>query len=381
MTTELHEQPTQKKSILVNSYEDSGRALMGVDVFERMAKRDHEQVVFCQSKCSGLRAIIAIHSTTLGPALGGVRMWPYATEEDALKDVLRLSRGMTYKAAVTNLALGGGKAVIIGDPKTQKTRELLEEFGRFVDTLNGRYITAEDVGMSVADIDIIRTQTKHVVGTAQGAGGSGDPSPYTALGIYVGISACAERVYGSPSLKGKRILVQGAGAVGGKLAKRLVDDGAIVFVADIDSEKIAALKKTAAVQELSHEKIFETDCDIFAPCALGGILNDTTIPKLRCRIVAGGANNQLEMREHADHLRARGILYAPDYVINAGGLISVFQELDGYDARQCETKVRGIFDNLLQVIDIAEERGISTARAADELAEMKLAAARRIPKQ
>ncbi|MBI4211297.1 MAG: Glu/Leu/Phe/Val dehydrogenase, partial [Deltaproteobacteria bacterium] len=317
---------------------------MTTDTLSKMVSYGHEQVVFCNDKESGLRAIIAIHSTLLGPALGGLRMWPYPSEEAALYDVLRLSRGMTYKAAISDLALGGGKAVIIGDPKKDKNKKLFEAFGRYVDSLGGRYITAEDVNIDVHDVDIIRTKSKHVVGTDRNLGGSGDPSPFTALGVFMGIKATAKNVYGSDSLKGRRVLIQGVGSVGAKLAHSLISDGAEVLVSDIDLDRIERLKKELPVEVVSHDKYASTPCDIFSPCALGAILNDQTIPELKCRVVAGGANNQLERPEHAKLLKQRDILYAPDYVINAGGLISVFREISGYSQIECEQKVRGIYN-------------------------------------
>jgi len=355
----------------------SRRIEMETDVLQRMSEHDHEQVVFCQDKQSGLKAIIAIHSTLLGPALGGVRMWPYETENDALRDVLRLSRGMTYKAAVTGLELGGGKAVIIADPKKDKSPELFEAFGRFVHTLGGRYITAEDVGINVEDVNVIHTQTKYVVGTGKNEGGSGDPSPYTALGVFQGIKASLEKTFGNNNLSGRVIAIQGVGAVGAKLAKLLVAEGARVLVSDIDLEKIRRLENEIALEAVDDSSIYDLDCDVFAPCALGSILNDKTIPRLKCRVIAGGANNQLERREHAEVLKKRGILYAPDYVINAGGLISVFQEIQGYDEKECRERVKAVYQTLSQVFDIAKENNITTAIAADRLVEMKLADARK----
>jgi leucine dehydrogenase len=340
--------------------------------FHRMELANHEQVVFCRDKASGLQAIIAIHDTTLGPALGGTRMWPYASEAEALIDVLRLSEGMTYKAAVTGLNLGGGKAVIIGDPKRDKSEALLRAHGRFIDSLGGRYITAEDVGITVQDMEYVYMETPFVTGVASAPGGSGDPSPLTAFGVYHGIKAAAKRVWGSPDLQGRSVAIQGAGAVGTYLAQNLAAEGVRIYVADIDSVRVQNVVDETGAEVVPPEEIFGQDVDVFAPCALGAILNDETIPRLRCRIVAGGANNQLAEHRHGDELMRRGILYAPDFVINAGGLINVYSELQGYDPAAARNKARGIYDTLLAIFGWAEKDGIPTYQAAERLAEARI---------
>jgi leucine dehydrogenase len=345
---------------------------MARNVLNQMEEFDHEQVVFFQDKATGLKAIVAIHNTTLGPALGGTRMWPYATEEDALKDALRLSRGMTYKAAVSGLNLGGGKAVIIGDPKTMKSQSLFRVYGRFLNTLNGRYITAEDVGIDVNDIEYMYMETDYVVGIESSHGGSGDPAPFTALGVYQGMLACLKTKMGHESLKGIRVNLQGVGAVGHHLLETLVQEGADVTIADIDKEKVEKLAKQHGVKTADPKEIVTMPCDIFAPCALGAVINSQTIDKLQCAIVAGSANNQLEQDDQAEMLRKKGILYAPDYVINAGGLINVYHELEGYSRERAERMTRGIYYNLMRVFEISERKGISTRLAADHLVERRL---------
>lgn len=349
-----------------------------MNVFSRIQEHGHEQVVYCHEESSGLRAIIAIHDTTLGPALGGVRMWDYATEEEALVDVLRLSRGMTYKASVAGLNLGGGKAVIIGDHKTQKNEALFRAFGRFVDSLGGRYITAEDVGTSVQDMEYIASETKYVTGIAVNRGGSGDPSPVTAYGVYKGLKACVKEKFGSKDLRGLTVAVQGLGKVGYYLSKHLVEEKAKVFGCDIDREKARRAHDDLGVEVLSPEEIFDVPCDIFAPCALGAAINDKTIGKLRCKIIAGGANNQLAEERHGDELERRGILYAPDFVINSGGLINVYCEIDGYDRERAMRMAESICPNLLNIFKVAREEKIPTYRAAERLAVRRIESVRRL---
>lgn len=343
-------------------------------ILDQMETYDHEQVVFFQNKEVGLKAIVAIHNTTLGPALGGTRMWNYESEEDALRDVLRLSRGMTYKAAAAGLNLGGGKAVIIGDPKKDKSQTLFKIYGRFIDSLGGRYITAEDVNTDVNDMEYTFSETDYVVGIEKSHGGSGDPSPFTALGTYQGIKACLRKVFGHEDLKGIKVAIQGVGSVGGKLTKMLVDEGAIVYIGDIFEEKINQVKEECPdVKVVSPNEIVTMECDIFSPCALGAVINDKTVEKLRCKIVAGAANNVLDkIDEHGEILKKRGILYAPDYVINAGGLINVSLELEGYSQERAERLTRGIYYNLARIFRISEEKNISTAKAADYLVERRL---------
>ena len=333
---------------------------------------DHEQVIFCHDKTVGLKAIIAIHNTTLGPALGGTRMWNYKSEDEALVDVLRLSKGMTYKASAAGLNLGGGKAVIIGDSKTMKTEGLFRAFGQFVNSLNGRYITAEDVGTCVKDMEYIFMESQWVTGIPKDFGGSGDPSPYTAHGVLMGIKASAKEKWGSDDIKGKRIAVQGLGNVGTHLVKYLVHEGAHVIVSDIDADKVKRHVDEFKVKSTSPDQILFEECDILAPCALGAIVNDTSLSKIKAQIICGGANNQLAEAKHGNHLRERGILYAPDYVVNAGGLMNVFVELEGYSPDRAFDKTRMVFDNLSQVFAIARRDNIGTHIAADRLAEERI---------
>ncbi|MCG8468671.1 MAG: leucine dehydrogenase [Gemmatimonadetes bacterium] len=329
----------------------------------------HEQVVFSHDPSCGYRGIIAIHDTTLGPALGGTRFWNYESDRDALTDVLRLSRGMTYKAAVAGLNLGGGKAVIIGDNKTRDREMLMRAHGRAIDSLGGRYITAEDVGVSVEDMDFVHVETESVVGIQ---GRSGDPSPVTAYGVYRGIKACAVKRYGDDGLGGRSIAVQGAGNVGYHLCRYLTAEGAKVFVSDIDDARTARCAEELGVEVVELEEIYDVDADVFAPCALGAIVNDETIPRFRFEIVAGAANNQLAGPEHDAALKEGGILYAPDYVINAGGLINVYSELAGWSSDRSHRKAGEIYNVLLDIFDLAESDGVTSGVAADRVAEQRL---------
>jgi leucine dehydrogenase len=354
---------------------DSPKNGIRVELFDQIGERDHEQVVFCHDQKSGLKAIIGIHNTTLGPALGGCRMWTYASDFDAMNDVLRLSRGMTYKAAVAGLNLGGGKAVIIGDPRKDKSEAMFRAFGRFVEGLGGRYITAEDVGTSLNEMVWIRSETKYVTGIPVELGGSGDPSPVTARGTYVGIKACAAVKFGSDSLAGKKVVIQGAGNVAASLAKYLTDEGAKVIITDIYIDKANAVAKATGAEVVAPEKIYGLECDIFAPAALGAIINDETIPQLQCAIVAGPSNNQLANEErHAQALKDRGILFAPDYVINAGGLINVANELEGYSQSRALKQADGIYDVLKKILLLAQEKNITTVEASNQVAEDRLRA-------
>jgi leucine dehydrogenase len=338
-----------------------------------MTTMGHERVLLCSNPDVGLRAIIAVHSTVLGPGLGGCRMWPYASFEEALTDVLRLSRGMTYKAAAAGVHLGGGKAVILGDPKKDKSEALLRAFGAYVESLNGLYITAEDVGTSTDDMDVISTETEWVTGVSPENGGSGDPSPVTAFGTLQGMRAAVEERFGDASLKGKSIAIQGLGNVGFHLASYLRKDGAKVFGCDIDGDRIARAREIG-VDIVPAEQIFDADVDVFAPCALGAILNDTTIPRLRCQVVAGAANNQLAVEDRdGKALADRGILYAPDFVGNAGGLINVYNELIGYNQERAMRGARGIFASMARVFALAKREGIPTYVAADRVAEERIA--------
>jgi leucine dehydrogenase len=342
-----------------------------MSVFDQL-DGEYEEVVFFHDPPTGLRAIIAIHSTTLGPALGGTRFYPFASEGEALTDVLRLSRGMSYKAAAAGLDLGGGKAVIIGDPKRIKSEELLRAYGRFIESLGGRYITAEDIGTAREDMDIVRRETRYVTGVSPELGGSGDPSPVTAYGVYLGMIACAEEAWGDHSLEGRRVAVQGVGKVGYHLVKHLVEAGAQVVVSDVDVDALAKTVKDFGVETTDSDKIHAAPCDIFAPCALGGVIRDDTLPELKCRVVAGSANNQLERPEHGEALAAAGILYAPDYVINAGGLINVSDELQGYNPARAKSRVENIYRNVREIFQIARERHMSTAASADEFARERM---------
>ncbi len=344
-----------------------------MEIFEAMEKDEHEQILFCSDKKAGLRAIIAIHNTNLGPAFGGTRMWNYNSVNDALKDVLKLSKTMTYKAAVTGLNYGGGNAVILGDPNTQKSELLFRTFGKYVNSLAGRYYTAEDVGTTVDDMEFVRMETKYVTGISKALGGSGDPSPVTAYGVFVGIKACAKAKWGNDSLENKKIVVQGVGQVGKNLVEYLESSGAKLYVTDLYSERISNLLETVNAEVIKPEEIFDIDMDIFSPCALGGVINDKTIEKLKCEIIAGSANNQLEDEEkHGKILFDKGILYAPDYVINAGGLINVANELEGYRQDRALKQADKIYDNLTKVIKNSKEQNIPTCKASAQIAEKRL---------
>ncbi|MEO8276010.1 MAG: Glu/Leu/Phe/Val dehydrogenase dimerization domain-containing protein [Thermoanaerobaculia bacterium] len=344
-----------------------------MDAFVEMREMGHERVLLCSNPEVGLQAIIAIHSTVLGPGLGGTRMWPYESFDAALTDALRLSRGMTYKAAAAGINLGGAKAVIVGDPKQDKSEALFRAFGRFVDSLGGHYITAEDVGTSTADMELIAQETPWVTGVAPELGGGGDPSPVTALGVLQGIRASAQTLWGTTDLASRTVAVQGLGSVGGYLATYLKDEGAKIIGCDIDAQAIAEARELG-VEIVAPDAIYDVDCDIFAPCALGAILNDDTIPRLKAKAVAGGANNQLaDAARHGVEIERRGILYAPDFVINAGGLINVFQEFVGYDQERALRRARGIYDNVLRVFSIARRDNIPSAVAADRMAEARIA--------
>ncbi|MBX9767637.1 MAG: leucine dehydrogenase [Bdellovibrionales bacterium] len=343
-------------------------------IFETIEKHgDHEEVVVCHHKDSGLKAFIAIHNTALGPALGGTRMWTYKSDEEALVDVLRLSRGMTYKAAAAGLNLGGGKAVIIGDPRTQKSEAVFRAFGQYVNSLNGRYITAEDVGTSVNDMEWVYMETPWVTGISKELGGSGDPSPFTAHGVLQGIKAAAKERLKADSLTGLRVAVQGLGSAGSNLVGYLVKEGAQVLVSDIDGERVKRMVAEHGATPMTTDEILFAECDVIAPCAMGAIVNDQTVERIKAPIIAGGANNQLHEDKHGEILRSRGILYAPDFVINAGGLMNVFVELEGYSKERAIAHTYRIYDNLMEVFKIAKDRNIPTNKAAVELAEMRVA--------
>ncbi len=342
-------------------------------VFSLSDFADHEQVVFVSDDKSGLKAIVAVHNSNLGPALGGCRMWPYASEEEAVRDVLRLSRGMTYKSAMARLKLGGGKSVIIGNPRTDKTPALLAAFARALEQLNGRYIAAEDSGTSVADMKFMTQFTQHVAGIHDKPSNegtrSGDPSPATAYGTFIGIQAAVKERLGRDSLDGLRVAVQGVGNVGYDLARQLKEAGAQLWVTDIHREPLVQAGRELGATVVAPDEIFGLDVDVFAPCALGAILNDSTIPQLKASIVAGAANNQLAEARHGVELMKRGILYAPDYVINAGGIIDVYHERIGFERAALIRHIEGIRDNLMEVFERAREEERPTAEVADAIAE------------
>lgn len=345
---------------------------MKFEAFEYMEKYRFEQLVLCHDQTSGLRAIIAIHNTYLGPALGGTRMWTYQTEDEALLDALRLARGMTYKSAAAGLNLGGGKAVIMGDPRKDKSEELFRAFGRYVQSLGGRYITAEDVGTSVQDMGYISMETKYVTGAATSMGASGDPSPATAFGVWKGMKAAAKEIYGNSSLTGKTIAVQGLGHVGGNLLKHLAEEGAKLIVTDIYADRVKAVVDEFGAAAVDPKDIFGVKCDIFAPCALGAVINDETIAQFKCKIIAGAANNVLKEERHGDLLEQKGILYTPDFVINAGGVINVADELQGYSRERAFQRVAGIYENVQKVFEIAKRDKIPTYKAAEVMAEERM---------
>jgi leucine dehydrogenase len=346
--------------------------------FEEMAKLGHEQVILCRNDEVGLRAIIAIHDTTLGPALGGCRLYDYATEADALRDVLRLSRGMTYKAAVAGLDLGGGKAVIIGDPSI-KSEALFRAFGRHVQSLGGRYVTAEDMNTNVEDMNWIRRETQYVTGTGAHHAGSGDPSPVTAWGVFHGIRACLEVVYGSSDVAGRKIAIQGVGNVGYHLANYLNKFGAKLIYSDINTRNLRRAVDEFGGEVLEGDDFYRADCDVLAPCAIGGIVNSRTIGLIRAPIIAGGANNVLEDEDSdSRQLGQKGITYAPDYVINAGGLMSVYAELRGYPHEKAMTDAENVFNTVKRVLHKAQAEGISTIASSNRLAEERIEAVAQI---
>lgn len=345
-----------------------------LDLFGALREMGHEQLVFCSDERTGLKAIIGVHNTVLGPSLGGTRFWSYANEQDAIIDVLRLSRGMTYKSAISGLNLGGGKAVIIGDASKVKDREsLFRRYGKFVESLNGKYITAEDVGTSPADIEFISMETDFVAGKPEQLGGGGDPSPVTAYGTYLGMKASMQYSTGSDSLAGKRVMVQGAGHVGAYLVDHLIKDGAKVMLSDINDEKIAAIAARHSVEVIDPAAVYDVDMDIYAPCALGATINDETIEKLTCSIVAGAANNQLKNEQvHGNRLVERGIVYAPDFLINAGGVINCYVELEGYNRERAYQKAEIIYQRTLDILKRADEKKITPQVAAIEIAQERI---------
>lgn len=347
-------------------------------IFDYMGGHGYEQLVMYTDPEVGLKAIIAIHDTTLGPACGGTRIWPYATEEEAILDALRLARAMTYKSAAADLPLGGGKAVIIADSHTQKTEAMMRAYGRLVDTLQGRYITTTDVGSTGHDMEYVHQETRYAVGLPTSAGGSGDTSVMTGLGVYMGIKACAREVWGSDSLRGKKIAMQGFGKVAYNTAHHLLKEDAQLVVTDVYEGALEQARQMG-IKVVAPEKIYDVESDIFAPCALGGVLNSQTIRQLRCKIVAGGANNQLLNDSDGEELHRRGILYAPDYVINAGGIINVEAEIGApYNPDRAREKTERIYNIMGRVIEISKREEIPTAEAADKMAEERIASVRKI---
>lgn len=343
-----------------------------MEIFDTLAEMGHEEVVVASDPSCGYRGIIAVHSTALGPALGGTRFWQYDSDEAAITDALRLSRGMTYKNAVAGLDLGGGKSVIIGDNRTQNREAIFRAHGRFVESLGGRYITAEDVGTGTADMDYVHLETEHVAGLKHK---SGDPSPVTAHGVFRAIQASAKNRWGSDDLHGRVVAIQGCGNVGRNLARELHEAGAKLIVSDIDPARTERVAKETGATIVQGDEIYSVEADIFAPCALGGIINDETLPKLKVAVIAGGANNQLLEERHGDKLEEMGLQYAPDYVANAGGVINVFGEVAGWDSERALRKADDIYDTVLQVFEIAKAEGIPSYEAADRLAERRLASA------
>ena len=343
-------------------------------IFETLSTTGHEEVVFCHNKDAGLKAIIAIHNTVLGPALGGTRMWAYKTEQDALNDVLRLSRGMTYKAAVAGLNLGGGKAVIIGDPNKDKSESLFRAFGRYVASLNGRYITAEDVGIDVNDMEFVLKETEYVTGVHQVHGGSGDPSPFTAYGTLQGLLASLNKQYGNEDVGKYSYAVQGVGHVGFEYVKLLREAGAKVFVTDINEEAVQRCVDEYGCEAVGLDDIYDCDVDVYSPCALGGTINESTLDRIKAKVICGAANNQLATDEIGDELTRRGLVYAPDYAVNAGGLMNVSIEFDGYNRERAMRMMRGIYYNVSKIFQIADRDSIPTYKAADRMAEERIAA-------
>ena len=365
---------SQHKFILMTAEITTPQELQKMDpVFGQLSFDNHEQIVFCHDKDTGLKAIIGIHNTVLGPALGGTRMWKYNNEWEALNDVLRLSRGMTYKSAISGLDLGGGKAVIIGDAKTDKNPELMQKFGEFVHSLSGKYITAEDVGMVTADMDTVRDVTPYVTGISEERGGSGNPSPVTAFGVYMGMKAAAKYQFGSDSLAGKKILVQGIGHVGETLVSHLCHEGALVQMVDLSEQRLEEVSKKYGAKIFTGDDMYSADVDIYAPCALGATINDDTVYKIKAKVIAGAANNQLANENvHGPILQERGILYAPDFLINAGGIINVYGEIAHYGKDEALRRTENIYNTTLEIFDYAVKHQMTPQKAAMAIAENRI---------
>ncbi|MBC8984718.1 Glu/Leu/Phe/Val dehydrogenase [Pedobacter sp. N36a] len=342
-------------------------------VLDQLSAAGHKKVVFCNDPDTGLKAIIAVHDTTLGPALGGTRMWSYVSEAEALEDVLRLSRGMTYKAAITGLNIGGGKAVIIGDSRKGKSEAMMRSYGRFIRNMNGEFITAEDLGTTTKDMEYIRMETEYVTGVPESLGGAGDPAPHTAKGVFLGIKACVKEVFGTDMLAGRSVVVQGIGNVGEHLVELLRAENVEVYISDINEERLQHVARTYKAKPIAADKIFGIDADIYAPCALGSTVNDKTIPKMKFAIIAGSANNQLaDELVHGQLLLEKGILFAPDYLINAGGLISCYSELTGYGKKRTIQLTENIYNATRDVIRMSKKDNISTILAANHIAEQRI---------
>jgi leucine dehydrogenase len=348
-------------------------------IFNQLDAFGHKKIVFCNDHDSGLKAIIAVHDTTLGPALGGVRMWPYKTEADALSDVLRLSKAMTYKAAVSGLNLGGGKIVIIGNSQRDKTEALMRQLGRFIRNMNGEFIAAEDVGTNPKDMEYIRMETPHVTGIPESIGGSGDPAPVAAQGVFMGIKAAVKELYGGDSLTGKSVIVQGIGHVGENLVRLLRDEKAKVYVSDINEERAGQVAKKYGAQAVANNTIFDIDADIYSPCAMGATVNTQTIGKLKCAIIAGSANNQLEDEHvHGEMLLGKGILFAPDYVINAGGVINCYSELMGFSKKRTIQLTENIYNATRNILKLSKAENIPSIEAANKIAEKRISDIKKI---
>lgn len=348
-----------------------------MEFIDYMQANGHEELAVWTDPCAGVKAFIAIHDRTLGPALGGVRIWPHPTDEAAVMDVLRLSKAMTYKSAAAGLPLGGGKGLILADPRTDKTEAMFRSYGRFVDSLGGRYVTTEDVGADARNMEWVAKETEHVVGLSEESGGSGNPAAVTGYGVFQAMRACAEAVWGSGSLRGKRVAVQGFGNAAASLARYLVEAGAELIVTDLYEEAKQRAAQLPRTEIVDAGAIYDVECDVFAPCALGGVLSEATIPRLKCAVVCGAANNQLAAPQDAERLTAREVLYAPDYIANAGGVTNVYFELGrAYDRDAALAKTAEIYDTMKRVIETAHRQGATTAAAADCIAEARLRAAR-----
>ncbi len=357
----------------------SDKSPIVTSILDQLTALGHKKVVFCNDPDTGLKAIIAVHDTTLGPALGGTRMWSYGSEEEALADVLRLSKSMTYKAAITGLNLGGGKAVIIGDSRKGKSEAMMRSYGRFIKNMNGEFITAEDVGTTVRDMEYIRMETSYVTGVPESIGGAGDPSSHTAKGVFLGIKACVKEVFGTDMLAGRSVLVQGTGSVGEHLVELLRQENVEVFISDIDEERLRHVATKYKARPVDADKIFTIDADIYAPCALGATVNDRTIPKMKFAIIAGSANNPLaDEQRNGQLLHDKNILFAPDYLINAGGLISCYSELTGFGKKRTIQLTEHIYDATRDVLKMSKKDNIPTILAANRIAEQRIADIKKI---